>query len=311
MARRKVPGVSRQGTFYPTGWREDHKEVDRMLGMMPHPLFGAAARPLQNSGAGKLVLLYLANRKVTGRDFCHLQAIGDCVSHGFSVGIDTLKCVQIAMGNAAEQFSGENATEVLYGGCRVEVGGQRDYQDGAVGAWAAQYVATHGTLVRAVYGDVDLTRYDGNRAREYGATGPPAALDTVIRQHPVRTVSLVRNYAEARDAICNGYPVAVCSRLGFTHERDKAGFARQQGVWGHCTCFMGADDASGRPGLLDMNSWGPDWISGPKRHEQPDGSFWVDADVVDVMLGELDSFALSGYVGYPRQQVDNDFLAGA
>jgi hypothetical protein len=58
-----------------------------------------------------------------------------------------------------------------------------------------------------------------------------------------------------------------------------------------------------------MNSWGADWISGPKRHDQPDGSFWVDADVAERMLRGQDSFAVSGYEGYPAQPELYDFSA--
>jgi hypothetical protein len=59
-----------------------------------------------------------------------------------------------------------------------------------------------------------------------------------------------------------------------------------------------------------MNSWGPDWIDGPKRHDQPDGSFWIDAEVCDRMFREHDSFTGSDVVGYPAQSLDNDFMAG-
>jgi hypothetical protein len=310
-----TPGVRRKGILYPTGWIDDHKEVDRIMGALPHPVFGVTARPIRDSGKGKTVLLYQANRKVFGRDFCHQQTIGDCVSHGWSLLIDTLKCVQIAQG-LREKFTGETATEVMYAGSRVEIGhGQAGNGDGAVGAWAAQFATQYGTLVRGKYGAVDLTTYDGNRARAWGrpGAGVPDDLEPRLREHPLKTASMVLSYAEARDAIANGYPVAVCSRLGFVAQRDRDGFAvvDPQHPWGHCTCLIGADDAYGRPGLLDMNSWPPNWIDGPKRHDQPDGSFWIDAEVCDMMFAEQDSFAGSGYVGYPKQDLDYDFLAAA
>ena len=69
--------------------------------------------------------------------------------------------------------------------------------------------------------------------------------------------------------------------------------------------FVGMDDEFKRPGLLCVNSWPVNWISGPKRHEQPDGSFWVDAEVADSMLRQNDSFALSGFEGYPSQTNGN------
>jgi hypothetical protein len=68
--------------------------------------------------------------------------------------------------------------------------------------------------------------------------------------------------------------------------------------------FCGVDDESRRPGLLCWNSWGDDWISGPTRHGQPAGSFWVDADVADAMLRQEDSYAISGYEGFKSQELD-------
>jgi hypothetical protein len=306
-----TPGIRRRGILYPTGWIDDHRHVDRVLGALPHPIFGVTARPIRDSGKGKTVLFYQAARQVVGRDLCHFQTIGDCVSHGYGLMIDMLKCMQIIAGQR-EKFSAETATEVIYGGSRIDIGGgQAGRGDGSVGAWASQYISTHGTLARGKYGNVDLSEYDGNVARAWGAPGAgvPVQLDPIIREHPVRTISLVQNYNEARDAIANGYPVVVCCTQGFNQERDQDGFARQVGTWGHCQCFIGVDDAFKRPGLLCMNSWGPDWITGPKRLDQPDGSYWVDAEVVDAMLGEMDSFAGSGFVGFPAQEIDYDFLA--
>lgn len=298
-------------TKHPTGWVNDPKAVDRVMGALPHPVFGITARPIQDSGKGKTVLLYQANRKVFGKDFCHLQTIGDCVSHGWSLLGDTLNCVQINQGQR-QKFMGEIATEVMYAGSRIEIGqGGCGRGDGSIGAWASQFISEYGTLVRGKYGSIDLTNYDGNRARSWGMPGKgvPDELETLIREHPVKTVSLVQTYEEARDAIANGYPVAVCSNQGFQESRDSAGFARPSGVWGHCMCFIGCDDAYSRPGLLCMNSWGPSWISGPKRNDQPEGSFWVDADTVNRMLRMQDSFAGSGFKGFPAQNIDYDFLA--
>jgi hypothetical protein len=306
-----VPVVKMGGRVYPTGWIDDHRKVDQVMGILPHPVFGITARPIKDTGKGKIALLYLAVRQVTGGDICHLQTIGDCISQGWSLLVDVVKCNQIANG-LREKFTGLTATEVIYAGARHEVGqDQVGRGDGAVGAWASLFVSTFGTLVRGRYGDIDLSTYDGNRARAWGmpGVGIPDELEPIIREHPIRTVSMVQSYAEARDAICNGHPVACCSNRGFRPIRDAEGFAMPEGEWGHCTCFIGVDDASGRPGLLDMNSWGPDWIDGPKRHDQPDGSFWVDAEVVDEMFAEQDSFAGSGYNGFPR--IDHDFLRTA
>jgi hypothetical protein len=240
------------------------------------------------------------------------HAAHNCVSHGWGLGTDVVKATQIATG-AAETFTGETATELIYAGSRHEIGHDQikpDRQnpdgDGSVGAWAAQFVTEYGTLIRGKYGNLDLTNYDGQLARQLGRTGVPDDLEPRLREHPIKTTSLVLTYEQARDSIANGYPVAVSSMQGFRvgsqgAVRDKDGFLQPEGQWGHCQLFAGADDKFGRPGLLCVNSWGTSWISGPTRNGQPEGSYWVDAGTVNRMLAEHDSFALSGYVGYPGQ----------
>jgi hypothetical protein len=195
----------------------------------------------------------------------------------------------------------------IYGTSRVLVGkGRLGKSDGSIGSWAAKAVVEHGTLLRKVYGNYDLTSVSGKRERDWGYRGLPAAeLEPIADEHPVSgNPALVTSYEQARDAIANGYPVPVCSNYGFQDRRDSQGFARKSGSWAHCMCFIAVDDTS-RPGLLCMNSWGK-WNSGPKRHEQPDGSFWVDAKVADGMLRQNDSFAIPGYEGFqsrPHQWV--------
>ena len=70
-------------------------------------------------------------------------------------------------------------------------------------------------------------------------------------------------------------------------------------------CFVGVRFGQ-RPGLLCLNSWGPSWVSGPKwPPDQPDGSFWVEARVATRMLSGRDSFAVSGYEGFPYRPLDH------
>jgi hypothetical protein len=48
-----------------------------------------------------------------------------------------------------------------------------------------------------------------------------------------------------------------------------------------------------RPGACILQSWGPDVPQGPTALGQPDWSFWADQSVVEAILGEGDSWALS------------------
>jgi hypothetical protein len=68
--------------------------------------------------------------------------------------------------------------------------------------------------------------------------------------------------------------------------------------------LVGYDEEYHRPGGLIQNSWGPSWISGPKRHEQPDGSFWATPEAIENMLQDWgDCFAFSSYVGHPEKKL--------
>lgn len=292
---------------HPQGWIPDPQAVDDFVATLARPIFGASAPGLRESGRGKVVLLHKYVEQVAGGFPIHEQTVGDCVSHAWGLAVDVLKCVEIALHGEAEEWVAETATEPIYALSRVEVGrGKLGSGDGSIGAWAAKSVQEYGVLLRRAYGPHDLSRYSGQRARDWGRPrfGLPDELEPEAREHPVRTVSLVRTYAEARDAIANGYPVPVCSMQGFSSQRDAQGFARPSGSWAHAMCFIAADDRHARPGLLCMNSWGR-WNSGPKRHDQPDGSFWVDADVADRMLGrQPDSYSLSNFDGYPSRDLN-------
>ena len=109
------------------------------------------------------------------------------------------------------------------------------------------------------------------------------------------------SYEQVRDLIANGYAVTIASNQGFDSRRDKEGFAKPKGNWAHQMSILGVDDEYKRPGVLVQNSWGR-WNGGPKRHDQPDGSFWVDADEIEKrILKKGDSWAFSGYEGFkPR-----------
>lgn len=286
------------------GWVDDKEAVSVCLGEMPRAIFCEHDSAIRDSGKGKTVLLHTAVTKVTGGFPINKQTIGDCVSHGAAGAVQVLCCVEIALKAEAEQWKGLVATEPIYAGSRVEIGGGRISGDGSVGAWAAKWLTQYGVVVRGKYGDIDLTTYDGSRARAWGRSGCPNELEPVAKEHPVKTASLCQSYEEARDAIANGYPVTVASNRGFNSHRDAEGFLSPSGSWAHQMYFCAVDDSGSRPGLLCVNSWGTTWVTGPKRLDQPEGSFWVDADVADRMLGAGDSYALSGFVGFPSRKLD-------
>jgi hypothetical protein len=287
------------------GWIPDPQAVEAVLASLPLPV-ASDMHWMRGTGEKAVALLHLSVAKVAGSFPIRLQTIGDCVSQGCACAVDVVKCVEIDLLGENEAWVAETATEPIYAGSRVEIGGGKIRGDGSVGAWAAKFVTVFGAIPRGVYGTIDLTSYSGDRAKQWGrgSNGVPDTLEPSLRRHPVKAATMVDSYEAARDMLASGYPVTVASNRGFVSKRDAEGFARPRGTWMHQMAFIACDDAHTRPGLLCMNSWGPDWISGPKRHDQPEGSFWVDAEVATKMLRQGDSFALSGYEGFPRQQID-------
>lgn len=282
------------------GWVYNPRAVAEVMAGLPRPVFRTAATNLAGSGEGKTVLLYKATRQVVGGDIPYpAQQIGCCVSRGFAGCVDLLACVEIAVDKQPETFK-ETSHEAIYGLAR-EIGNflRPVGSDGAVGAWAAKAVHEHGTISRETVGS-----YSDRRAGEWGHKGVPADVKAKIK-NKVRTVSLVQTFEEARDAIANGYPVAVCSSFGFSMTRDAQGFCRREGQWMHCMHFIAC--RSDRPALLCRNSWGMDSPRGPTSLDQPPDTFWVDAQVADGMLKQGDSWSLCDFDGYQGRKLPDSW----
>lgn len=256
--------------------------------------------------------VYCLNIEEDHAFICNGYGVHNCVSMGAACGVDVLRCVQHFLLNTSEDWIAECATEPIYAFSRVEIaGGQLGGGDGSNGIWAAKAMKQYGILIRKKYGNIDLSVYSGQRARQWGMprAGVPDELEPIAKEHIVKNYSQVRTWEEARDALANGYPVTIASNAGFTSTRDKDGFARPSGSWAHQMCLTAMKD-DGRPGALIQNSWGPNWIGGPKgEHDIPDGSFWCDAEVLERnILSAGDSWALSNFDGFPPQKLNLNFF---
>lgn len=308
---------SRAQSLFPGGdfgWHQDRASLRAFIRRNQYPYVSQQNKEILGSGKGKKAFLHLAYERVTGRDFVpHDQGAPDCVSHAAALAVDFLAAVQIALHNAPQRWAADAATEPIYGGSRVEIGGYTGSGGGSTGHWAAEWVNRYGILHRQQYpGGFDFTTYSAEKAVEYGRDGCPDALEFLAKLHPVKKTAICTSYADLCDLIYNGSPVMVCSNVGFGNgkcRRDSEGFLRRRRKpWFHAMLFGGYDDEYRRPGALCFNSWGEEWVYGPTRGPQPSGTFWVDADTVDAMLGQGDSFAFSAYVGFPRVVIPNYIL---
>lgn len=286
------------------GWVNDPDAVKSICDEIGHPHFDTTGAYQSRYDGPEDVFLWDAGRKTTGQLLPprNQGQVGSCVSFGTASAIEHLLCVQIANGTSEEYR--DLVQEVIYGGSRVEIGGGKIRGDGSIGAWAAKFVTQYGVVPRGQHGSRDLRSYSESLCREYGRSGVPDDLEPLAKQHPVRSVALVRSWSECQAAIRNGYPIAVCSSQGFRMQRDADGFCSPSGVWYHCMAIVGIRGGS-RPGAFVLNSWGTNAHTGPLGIGDPSpAGFWADASAVDRMLKQGDSWAFSDVVGFPARKLN-------
>lgn len=285
------------------GWIPDPQAVQECLkGLEVRSIRSVPAWSEEDrSSDEEAVYLWEAVQRVTGQILPgrNQGAVGSCVAVATASALEHLQCVQIAAGEQAVYR--DVASEVIYGGSRVQIGGGRIRGDGSVGVWAARWVKDYGVVPRGLHGRYDLRSYDEQRCRDLGRRGVPPELIAIARQHPVLEVMRVQSWAEARVALRRGYPVLVCSDQGFRLERDSEGFCAPRGIWYHAMALIGMRGGR-RPGGFLLNSWGDEAHRGPRvpPHAPPAG-FWVDAAILDRMLRQGDSWAFAHLVGFSER----------
>lgn len=277
----------------------DPEDVAKLLGELPHPLFGAAAYGLFGTGEGKVALPFKNLLKFDPKfGPSERQVQGDCVSHATRNSVDVTRSCEI-VGGQREDFIARGATEAIYGS-RGHGG------EGMSCSGAARFVhQTGGILLRKQYDKYDLSEYSAVGG-SWGRSGVPDSLVKEASKHQVKTISLINTVAQARDALANGYAISVCSNAGFSSRRDKYGIAKRSGSWGHAMAWIGMDDSHevhNETLFLVQNSWGM-WNGGEKRLDQPDGSFWIRQGDAEYMLSQNGSWVFSDVNGFPPRKVD-------
>ena len=309
------------------GYRPDPEGVAAFLRELPEPMFRQAGAETLREAKGVDTFLYRAAYKAHQALYARpwvveRQGIGDCVSWGWAHGIYIAQAVDWETGRLAEPPAFPS-TESIYGGSRVEARGKPEggggWSDGSYGAAAARWVRDWGVVYRQKFDRYDLTAYSADRAKNWGnygngGQGDGGRLDGVAKKHPATHVAMVTTFAEAAAAIEAGFPVPVCSLVGFESVRDQHGYAKASGQWAHCMAFVAvryAKNGSPEDALLCLNSWGPKWISGPKwPADMPEGSFWVRRATVERMLAnQPDSFAVGSVSGFGWRDLSNDVLS--
>ncbi len=309
------------------GYLPDPVATAEFLSELDQPRFAQAGSDCMENVKRQDTFLYRyandAHLAVYGKPFAAWDqgSAGTCVSFGWGVGSYIGQSVAWKQGElpAPPKLV---ATEPIYAGSRtlarlppVKFAG---FSDGSYGAAAARWVsgkckdpAVGGILYREVVGNHDLTRYSIAMSREWGAYGPPRDIAIAAANNRALAVAQVTTWDELVAAITSGYCVPICSDVGFaaTKVRDKDGFLPRGGQWNHCMCCISirfADGPGKRDGVLILNSWHLNWVTGPKwPDDQPDGSFWCSRADIEAILRQGDSFAIGSVNGFPFRELEH------
>lgn len=307
-----MPEAFHRGGTYTGGWSEEYK-IDRRL--LDDKLIWTVPE-WDGVGAGQTRLLYKDYKSVHGKTYVpRIQGPApSCVGQSTAAAVDFLAAVEIRAGDPERVPPASADASVIYGLSRIEIGGVGPGGGGSHNLWAAQALTEYGVVARLNYPllGYDLREPSPSRCVQFGSAGIPTGLEMIARLHPVKDYISIDYYEECRDAIYMGCPVVVGSSQGFGEgrlTRDKDGFLNPPrraffpSVWNHSMVIIGVSD-EGRRGCLVLNSWGDSWVNGPKRFgDEPEGSFWVDWEVIERMVQQGDSFALRGFRGYPNYRL--------
>lgn len=271
------------------------------------PTFYQAFPRMAQAGKGKVSAPYkivLTFDQDFGR--WEAQTTGDCVSHSTRNAGMLDYCVDAYFGETT--YEGRFATENIYG--YRGHGGQ-----GASCHRLSTYVSQDGPggfLVRRSYEDgrnsVDLSNYNSRIGHNWGRSGTPEWLNKIAASNKALRVFRIRTLNEARDAIAAGFGLSRCGWWGYSRTRNKDGVSDVSGRWAHAMAIIGCNDTDWAhshydgPLYLVQNSWG-EWNSGPKVHEQPDGSFWIRSRYMKAEIENGGVFAIASVRGYNRELV--------
>ena len=252
--------------------------------------------PKVPDGKGEVVLLhpYLERVLCVQSLPSHLQTGKDCTSQAISMSNDITAAIQVSLRN--QRWEGKIATEWVHFGGRCVIGKERNIDGGVPISYACEFINKYGVVFRKKYNKINFTNYNIENSNLKNILDYPNLI-IKAKKHTMGTLTKVENWEDARAALKNLAPVVLGSRTGFNRaKRDKLGFTQPSAKgWNHAWMLLGFDDRSDRKGALLMNSHGDYWVKGPRRHNQPRGSVWVDIDVLESMI--IEAFALSNYVG--------------
>jgi hypothetical protein len=268
------------------------------------PLFADAKPSLKGTGVGATVFLWSAEEHLWNQTLpAEWQSRGTCVSRGTKTACQDSLNWSIVNGNV---IGGPTllAYEPIYGGARIQIGrGSLGRSDGAVGAYAAQYVHDYGLIQRGKYGTIDLTKSNEDLAVIWGTPGhgTPASIVAESASYKVEAAFRCTSTDDIADCIASGYGVAFCSNTIWGAQRDGDGMCRPSGSGGHCEAMRGVYvDWKGRRCFARQQSWGEHptgnpyvRLNGGRLVKLPQGAYGAFEGDVAAALRDGEAWAFS------------------
>jgi hypothetical protein len=301
---------------YHFGWRYDPKETERV--MTKYGISASSDLDLSQlviEDDNKDIFAWDFEQKVLGKllSVWDQSSLGSCVSHGSGRAAQDIILTQVALTGSEEWPGFEVNREAIYGGSRVEIGGERgSYEDGSVGSWAAGWLSKYGVLFNTKYGNIDLSNgYNVSRCREWGAKGVPDEIEPEAKKHPIQTTTMVNSSEDAWALLGHSYWISICGSKGRTMKRQSGGWCPVSGQWNHCQELCGrCTIKGGKRAFVYRNSWGQYLGSENNQIELesgntitlPDGCYLSHPEEIESELRQQDTFAYSAFKGFPSQR---------
>ena len=229
--------------------------------------------------------------------------LGSCVGHGTIHALEITYANDVYVRNKRVKWLYSMDPQAMYALSRYKHKGS---WEGSTGAWSIDALKTLGSLHNKKYKNFDLSGNSINLARQWQSQGVPSELLEQARPFTGDGV-LVSTVEEVRVALQNGYGAFFGAKASFSNKRDKDGFSRRTGTsWAHAM-GVGAyrsEKETGREGYLVINSWGKNWISGPRFKDQPYGSFYITAEELKFLIDQKDFYIVTNYAGFEKTGID-------
>ena len=274
------------------------------------------------TGAGKLSIPYkFAIEHWPNCWPCPGQETGDCVGHaGKNIGLVTIGVEAVLdkpdeITNLMEGWPIVTARAEKQGVVMCEnFYGERGHRGQGASCYRLIRYGMNdgGIMLRMDYPSLgmDFTDYDVDTSIRWGGTkqGTPTEVDKIGAEHQYREATECKNHEVVRDMVAMGFPIWVCSSLGWSNKRDENGYSKKSGSWNHSWIIAGYDDRSetikryGFPLALFIHDWGRFNSGGTRilgtQYDIPEGTMWIDARLLD----RCECSAIGGFTSWESRK---------